>query len=125
MAMDYKHNKKLTENARELRRNMTKEENHLWYDYLSKHPIRFLKQKVIDHYIVDFYCAQAGLVIELDGSQHGKEEAVKYDTIRTEKLEKRDLTVLRIPNRQVNDNFWGVCHYIDDLVRELIEKRSL
>ena len=123
--MDYKHNKKLTENARELRRNMTKEEKHLWYDYLSKHPIRFLKQKVIDHYIVDFYCAQAGLVIELDGSQHGKEEAVKYDTMRTEKLEKRDLTVLRIPNRQVNDNFWGVCHYIDDLVRELIEKRSL
>ena len=122
--MNYKHNKKLTENAKELRKNMTKEEKHLWYDYLSKYPIRILKQKVIDNYIVDFYCAQAGLIIELDGSQHGKEEAVKYDQIRTEKLGERGLIVIRIPNSQINENFWGVCNYIDNLIKDLINKKS-
>ena len=121
--MNYKHNKKLTDNAKELRKNMTKEERHLWYDYLSKYPVRILKQKVIDNYIVDFYCAAAALIIELDGSQHGKEAAVKYDQIRTENLGERGLTVLRVPNRQVNENFWGVCRYIDNLIKDLIEQK--
>ena len=68
--MKYQHNPKLTENAKELRKNMTKEEKHLWYDFLKTYPVRFLRQKVIDDYISDFYCHKARIVIELDGSQH-------------------------------------------------------
>ena len=68
--MKYNHNKNLVSNAKELRKNMTKEERHLWYDYLRYKDIRFVRQKTIGNYIVDFYCAKANLVIELDGSQH-------------------------------------------------------
>ena len=73
--MDRKHNSKLTTLARNLRKNMTKEEKHLWYDFLKNYPVRFLKQKVIDNYIVDFYCHEAKLIIELDGSQHFEDKA--------------------------------------------------
>ena len=68
--MQYKHNRQLTSNAKELRNNMTKEERHLWYDFLRSYPVRFSRQKVLGNYIVDFYSAEAKLVIELDGSQH-------------------------------------------------------
>ena len=121
---DYKHNPALTGNARNLRKQMTKEERHLWYDYLRTYPVRFLRQKVIDNYIVDFYCSQAGLVIELDGSQHYEPAAELKDLLRTGRLEKRSLTVLRIPNNAVNQNFSGVCEYIDLLVQRLITERK-
>ena len=62
-----KHNKALVQNAKALRKNMTKEEKHLWYDFLRTYPIRFLRQKILGKYIADFYCAEAKLVIELDG----------------------------------------------------------
>ena len=68
--MNGKHNKTLTPIARKLRKDMTREERHLWYDFLREYPIRFLRQKVIGSYVVDFYCAAAKLVVELDGSQH-------------------------------------------------------
>lgn len=116
--MQRKHNKNLTENARYLRRNMTKEEKRLWYDFLKDYPIRFLRQKVIDTYIADFYCHKARLIIELDGSQHYEENAVIKDKIRTQRIEKRDLTVIRIPNIEVNKNFDGVCRYIDMIVKK-------
>ena len=61
--MERKHNTELTTNARALRKNMTKEERHLWYDFLKMYPVRFLRQKVIDNYIVDFYCHSARLII--------------------------------------------------------------
>lgn len=66
--MNGKHNKTLTPIARKLRKDMTREERHLWYDFLREYPIRFLRQKVIGSYVVDFYCAAAKLVVELDGS---------------------------------------------------------
>lgn len=116
--MQRKHNKNLTENARYLRRNMTKEEKRLWYDFLKDYPIRFLRQKVIDTYIADFYCHKARLIIELDGSQHYEENVVIKDKIRTQRIEKRDLTVIRIPNIEVNKNFDGVCLYIDMIVKK-------
>ena len=122
--MNYKHNPSLTENARKLRKDMTKEERHLWYDFLKDYSVRFLRQRVIDNYIVDFYCAQAGLVVELDGSQHYEPEMALRDAFRTEQLEKRDLTVLRIPNNAVNQNFLGVCQHIDMLVQQLIARRK-
>ena len=116
--IERKHNAKLTENAKYLRKNMTKEERHLWYDFLRSYPIRFLRQKVIDNYIADFYCSRARLIIELDGSQHYEENGLLKDKIRTEKIESRGLMVFLIPNNDVNKNFNVVCEYIDLFVKK-------
>ena len=120
--MERKHNTELTTNARALRKNMTKEEKHLWYDFLKTYPVRFLRQKVIDNYIVDFYCHSARLIIELDGSQHYEEKGLLKDKIRTEIIEQRNLTVVRIPNNEVNRNFEEVCQYIDIAVKESLRQ---
>lgn len=120
--MERKHNPKLTESAKTLRKNMTKEERHLWYDFLRTYPVRFLRQKVIDNYIVDFYCHDARLIIELDGSQHYSDEGLLKDKIRTEKIESRNLTVIRISNNEIFDNFYGVCEYIDNCVKESLHR---
>ena len=93
-----------------------------WYDFLKGYPVRFLRQKVIDNYIVDFYCHDARLVIELDGSQHYEEKALLKDRIRTERIENRNLTVIRIPNNEVMRNFSGVCKYIDMEVKESLHR---
>ena len=114
--MEYLHNKKLVTNAKELRKNMTKEECHLWYDFLRKHPAKIVRQRVIGNYIVDFYCAAAKLVIELDGSQHYDEKGQEYDERRSNFLEAHGLTVVRIPNNEINRNFQGVCEYLDRLL---------
>ena len=116
--IERKHNPQLTKNARTLRKNMTKEERRLWYDFLRNYPVRFLRQKVIDNYIADFYCNEARLVIELDGSQHYEDKGLLKDKIRTEKIESRNLVVVRIPNNEVNKNFAGVCEYIDCIVKQ-------
>ena len=122
--MDRKHNTDLTSNARTLRKNMTKEERHLWYDFLKSYPVRFLRQKVIDNYIVDFYCHSARLIIELDGSQHYEENGLLKDKIRTERIKQRNLTVIRIPNNEVNKNFERVCQYIDIAVKESLRQST-
>ena len=114
--MERKCNGELVPLARELRRNMTPEERRLWYDFLRSYPVRFTRQKIIENYIADFYCAAAALVIELDGSQHYEEAGREKDRIRTEHIEKFGLTVLRIPNNEVHSNFRGVCEYIDEAV---------
>ena len=120
--MDRKHNSELTENAIKLRKNMTKEERHLWYDFLRSYPVRFLRQKVIDNFIVDFYCHEARLVIELDGSQHYEEAGFTKDLCRTEIIEKRNLLVIRIPNNEITQNFRGVCEHIDQIVKSRLLK---
>ena len=120
--MERKHNPKLTENARELRKNLTMEEKHLWYDFLKSYPLRFLRQKVIDDYIADFYCHKARLVIELDGSQHYTKDGLLKDKIRTERIEKRNLTVLRIPNGEIDNNFEGICRFIDEFIKESLRQ---
>ena len=101
---------------------MTKEDRHLWHDFLRSYPVRFLRQKVIDNYIADFYCHEARLIIELDGSQHYEEKGLLKDKIRTEKIVSRNLTVIRIPNNEVNNNFTGVCEYIDWRVKESLHR---
>lgn len=111
--MRYKHNKQLVPFARQLRKEMTKEERHLWYDFLRSYPVRFSRQKVLGEYIVDFYSAEAKLVVELDGSQHFEEEKMKKDAERTAFLEGYGLRVLRIPNNEINGDFYWVCEYID------------
>lgn len=117
--MDKKYNQALISNARNLRKSMTKEERHLWYDYLRTAPRKFVRQKVLGRYIADFYCASAKLVIELDGSQHYQEAGAAYDLKRTEYLEEYAIRVIRIPNNAVNENFSGVCTYIDSLLNEI------
>ena len=118
------YNKSVIPFAKTLRKNMTKEERHLWYDFLQSYPVRFLKQKVIDNYVVDFYCAKAKLVIELDGSGHYTEEQKIYDEKRTQELEKLGILVIRIPNNEVLRNFKGVCEYIIENVNQSIAKKQ-
>ena len=110
--MNNAYNKKLTENAKALRKNMTKEERHLWYDFLKTLPTTVHRQKVIGKYIVDFYIAEAKLVIELDGSQHFEAEEQGTDAQRDAYLQTLGLTVLRYANSDVNRNFNGVCEDI-------------
>ena len=88
---------------------MTKEERHLWYDFLKTLPITVHRQKVIGSYIVDFYVASANLVIELDGSQHYEEDGKQYDQQRDAYLREQGLSVLRYSNREVNQEFENVC----------------
>ena len=120
--MDYKHNKALVPNAKNLRKNLTKEERRLWYDYLRTYPVKFLRQKIIGKYIVDFYCAKAKLIVELDGSQHYEEKGMEYDAERTAFLEQYGIRVLRIPNNEVNKNLSGVCEYIDFAVKQSLSQ---
>ena len=98
---------------------MTRQEKRLWYDFLQKYPVKIYKQRIIDNYIADFYCHSASLVIELDGSQHYSEQGEAYDKARTEALEKYGLHVLRFSNKDVNENFEGVCIAIDEAITAL------
>ncbi len=120
--MQNKHNKELVSVAKTLRNNMTKEERHLWYDYLRTYPVRFSRQKVLGKYIADFYSAEAKLIIELDGSQHYTKEGRAEDKERTGFLEKYGLKIIRISNMDVNRNFEGVCAYIDKMVRQSLSQ---
>lgn len=116
--MQSKHNKQLVPLAKQLRKEMTKEERHLWYDFLRTYPVRFSRQKVLGNYIADFYSAEAKLVIELDGSQHYESKNMEQDARRTAFLENYGLIVIRIPNNAVIRNFRGVCEHIDAAVKE-------
>ena len=119
--MSLPYNKKNITLTKNLRNHSTRHEKRLWYDFLSKYPVRFQRQKAIDDYIADFYCHKAKLVIELDGIQHGLEDAIKKDEHRTEVLSKYGLTVIRITNKQIDCNFAGICDHIDHIVRERTE----
>ena len=120
--MDRKHNSKIVLLARELRKNMTKEERHLWYDFLRGYPVKFTRQKVLGKYIADFYCAKANIVIELDGSQHYEDEGLINDEKRTKYLEQYGIKVIRISNLDVLKNFEGVCQYIDNVVKQSLSQ---
>ena len=100
-------------NSRNLRKEMTPWERRLWYCFLNTYPVRFQRQKCIDHYIVDFYCFRAKLVIKLDGGGHYEPEAQRRDDVRTKELEKYGLKVLRLCNLDIDRNFEGVCAFID------------
>ena len=108
----------LTKRSQALRRNMTKEEAHLWYQCLCRYPVRFRRQYVIGHYIVDFYCHKAKLVVELDGSQHCDPQEMEYDRKRTAYLESQGIHVLRFSNLDVMRRFRSVCEAIDMAIKE-------
>ncbi len=114
-----KRNPDLTANARALRQDMSKAERHLWYDFLSRYSARFQRQKVLGRYIADFYCAEARLVVEVDGPSHQGEEARLYDQRRTAFLEEYGLAVLRVNNEAVLKHFSEVC----DAIHVTIQRR--
>ena len=106
------HNSKLTGVSQSLRKNMTKEEKKLWYDFLKALPQNFYRQKVIGNYIVDFYCPVAHLIIELDGSQHYEDGGIKADVVRDDYFYHLGIKVLRFTNLQINTQFKNVCEEI-------------
>ena len=112
--MSYEYNKKLVKNAQNLRKNMTPEEKHLWYDFLKKLPITVHRQKNIGNYIVDFYVSKPRMVIELDGAGHFEEKGEIADAARTKFLNEFGITVLRFTNQEINKHFYDVCCEIAD-----------
>ena len=115
------YNKNLVQNARVLRKNMTKEEKHLWYDFLKKLPVNVRRQHNIENYIVDFYIAEKKIVIELDGVQHAEKEHEIKDKERDEALSRWGIIVLRYHNRDINNNFNAVT---EDILNRLSLKNS-
>ena len=113
-------NSSLLQNARDLRKSMTKEERHLWFDYLRTYPVRFRRQEIIGNYIADFYCSTARIVIELDGSQHYEEAGEAHDRMRTADLNAMGIEVIRFSNLDIMRNFEGVCAEIDSLIKRRI-----
>jgi len=114
------YNKALVPRAQKMRRDMTPQERRLWHDFLRDYPLRFRRQSVIYHYIADFYCDKAKLVIEVDGNQHTQPDAQEYDQIRTLTLEGIELTVLRFTNAQVDNHFAQVCETIEQAIRKRV-----
>ena len=115
------HNSKLTSRAQSLRKNMTKEERRLWYEYLHDYSYRFRRQVTFGNYILDFYCAAAKLAVELDGSQHYEQAEQDYDERRTAYLNGLGIYVLRFSNLDVLQNLRGVCQKIDRIVSDRIK----
>ena len=107
------YDKKLKSRADELRKNMTQQEWNLWYFYLRNHRLKWYRQRIIDRFIVDFYCHAAKLVIEIDGKQHYMDQGIVYDTERTQVLQGYGLKVLRYTNQQLVDNFQEICWDIE------------
>ena len=103
---------------------MTPWERKLWYDFLRNYPVRFQRQKALGNYIADFYCAKARLVIELDGGGHYTKEQARKDKQRTNELNAMNLTVVRICNLDIDRNFYGVCEYVDRLVRDSLPQSA-
>ena len=116
------YDRRLNSRAKHLRHEMTLQECKLWFGFLRDYPIKIYKQRVIEFFIVDFYCAEAKLVIELDGSQHYEDRNIKKDADRTAFLEGYGLRVIRIPNNDVGRNFCGVCEYIDAAVKQSLSQ---
>ena len=119
--MSLPYQEKLIPRAKELRKNATKQEKHLWYDFLCRYPVRFQRQKTIDHFIADFYCHAAKLIIELDGAQHYDEQGLARDKERTAILAEYGVEVLRFSNLDIDHNFEGVCKVIDLTVRKRMQ----
>ena len=109
------------ENARRLRREMTPHERKLWYLFLRKYPVKIYKQRIIGRFIVDFYCASAKLVIEVDGSQHYEAHGMASDAERSAFLSALGLEVLRFSNRDIDREFRGVCEQIDIAMQKRLQ----
>jgi very-short-patch-repair endonuclease len=118
--MSFPYNKNVLNNAVILRKNATKQEKHLWYDFLSKYPIRFQRQKAIGNYIADFYCSKAKLIVEIDGLQHYTVAAATHEEERNEYLNSLGITIIRFKNSEIDNDFRSVCNKIDYSIKKLI-----
>jgi very-short-patch-repair endonuclease len=107
------YNPTLIDRAKELRKNMTPAERKLWYEYLRTFKYRVLRQRPIDHFIVDFYCHSLKLVVEIDGEGHFTEAGTAADRERTQQLESYGIRVIRFTNQEVLEDFEGVCKSIE------------
>ena len=116
--MSLPYNGKVLDNAKDLRKEMTRQEKHLWYDFLRSYYVRFQRQKTIGNYVADFYCHSAKLVIEIDGLQHYSFEAYEYEKNRTEYLNSLGIMVLRYKNSEIDGDFRRVCIQIDHIVKQ-------
>ena len=105
-------NAKLTGISQSLRKNMTKEERHLWYDFLKSLSQTVHRQKVFGNYVADFYIAAGKLIIEIDGSQHYESDRLQADKMRDEYFNSLGIVVLRYSNRDIKYNFKSVCEDI-------------
>jgi len=114
------YNKDLVPRSRELRKKATRQENHLWYDYLRTYPVRCWRQKVIGSYIADFCCIQAKLIIELDGMHHLEQSRMEYDAERTKYLEACGYQVVRFSNKSIDTQFALICEQINREIQQRI-----
>ena len=112
----YPYNRNLTEYAQQLRKNMTPEEKHLWYDFLKVLPFTVKRQYVVGNYILDFFIPSKNIAIELDGSQHFESEAKKADELRDLDLQTMGIKVIRYQNIDINKNFEGV---VADILKQI------
>ena len=110
--MHVKRNFKLLEQARNLRRNMTPQETKLWYQFLRTYPVKVYKQRIIESFIADFYCASAHLVIEIDGSQHFTSQGIAYDRERSQVMQQYGIETIRFSNADIDRRFQAVCDQI-------------
>ena len=118
---------KLKKRAQQLRKldTATEEEKQLWYQFLRSYQPQFRRQKQFGIYIVDFYCAKAKLVIEVDGGHHHEAEQLEWDRNRTVYLNSLGLCVYRVTNESVQTDFDRVKNNIDSIVRKRLEELPL
>jgi len=114
--MSLNYDKTLIPYAKKLRREMTRQEKHLWYDFLSGYPVRFQRQKTIDRFIADFYCHKAKLIIELDDSRNYTAHGTEYNDEKTAALTDLGLRIIRFSSFDIDKNFDAVCWAIDAAV---------
>lgn len=114
------YNKGNIDNARNLRKNMTRQEKHLWFDFLRDYPVKIYRQRNIGKYIVDFYCSKAKLAIEIDGEQHYERKAIIDDQVRSDEIGLFDVKVIRYTNADIDKNFDAVCVDIDAKIKRRI-----
>ena len=119
--MHVKRNFRLLEQARSLRRNMTSQEKKLWYQFLRTYPIRIYKQRIIESFIADFYCASARLVIEIDGSQHFTAQGKAYDQERSMIMQQYGISTIRFSNADIDRSFKDVCDQIHQVIQSKIQ----
>ena len=110
------YNKNFIPLAKNLRKDMTPQERKLWYTFLKAYPIRFQRQKTIGNYIADFYCAKAKLIIEIDGGGHFDSEQIQKDKTRTDFFNSINIKVIRFTNKEIDNNFYSVCNFIDEII---------
>ena len=122
--MKYYYNGDLKIISRDLRKRMTKQERHLWYDFLKSYEYQFYRQRIIDRFIADFYCPAAKLVVELDGGQHYTEKKMLDDEHRSLIINQYGIHVVRIPNNEIDNNFYNVCTYLDSIIKKRIKGNS-